>query len=78
MDQVVKTVLNCCQMDDDPVSNAQAPLVDTTLLEICKHLEDENCELKARVENDQLELQKCRSKASKASLIPHYRAAILK
>jgi hypothetical protein len=60
------------------VDHSQSPLVDTTLLEICKHLEDENSALKKQVENNEIELQKYRNKASKISLIPHYRAAIVK
>jgi hypothetical protein len=52
--------------------------VDTTLLEICKHLEDENAELKKHLDRDQAELQKFQNKASKTSLLPHYRAAIVK
>jgi hypothetical protein len=56
----------------------QSPLVDSTLLEICKHLEDENNDLKSKLEADQRELKIYREKASKTTLIPHYRAAIVK
>jgi hypothetical protein len=70
----------CLQVDEEleHTDSAQFPLVDTTLLEICKVLEDENSALKKQVEHHQEELEKCRNKAAKTSLIPHYRAAIVK
>lgn len=55
-----------------------SPQVDVTLLEICKHLEDENRNLKKKQEDIDSELRKFQSKASKTSLIPHYRNAVVK
>mmetsp|Transcript_985 Transcript_985/g.2125 ORF Transcript_985/g.2125 Transcript_985/m.2125 type:complete len:423 (+) Transcript_985:61-1329(+) len=55
-----------------------SPHVDSTLLDICKHLEDENNALKEQVTKATLELKDYKHRASKTSLIPHYRAVIVK
>jgi len=59
---------------------AAAPLgsVESTLLEMCRHLEEENKRLTDYAQAHSTELERLRKENASVSLIPHYRLAILR
>lgn len=52
--------------------------LDTTLLDICRALEKENAELRKALVEGEEKWSKAEDQVSKSSLIPQYRAAIVK
>jgi hypothetical protein len=52
--------------------------LDTTLLDICRSLENENAELRKALAEGEEKWSKAEDKVSKSALIPQYRAAIVK
>ena len=56
----------------------KADALDGALLEMCKHLEEENMRLESTLAMAQAELQELQRESASSKLIPHYRLAIVR
>jgi hypothetical protein len=59
-------------------SNTSQSWFDSTMLEMCKTLEEENIRLKERLEELEISLAQSQKEATLSKLVPHYRLAIVR
>ena len=65
-------------MTQDQELHSPAHTFDSTLLDMCRNLEEENVQLAGTVNELRLKLQESERESSVNKLIPHYRLAIIR
>lgn len=71
-------LINALSSSEEGPSPAPLGSVESTLLEMCRHLEEENRRLTDYAQAHTEELERLRKENASVSLIPHYRLAILR